>query len=283
MQQFTTEQDYTKKLDISLWKRLVVYARPYYKNLGLVALFMTLTALIDAAYPLLNSYAIDKMIQNNDLSAMKVFAPIYFGISILSGVLVYLFLCQSAKIEVGTCYIIRQAGFKRLQELSFTFYDRTPVGYLMSRMTSDIQRLADTIGWTLIDLVWGSVIIVIYCVIMFLKDWRLALLVIAVTPALAVLSVYFQKHILAAYRAVRKTNSQITGAFNEGIMGAKTTKTLVREERNFDEFKQLTATMRTSSVRAAMLSAVYLPIVTTIGTFAMGLALWKGAMTCIRA
>ncbi len=276
MQQFTTEQDYTKKLDISLWKRLVVYARPYYKNLGLVALFMTLTALIDAAYPLLNSYAIDQMIQNNDLSAMKVFAPIYFAISILSGVLVYLFLCQSAKIEVGTCYIIRQAGFKRLQELSFTFYDRTPVGYLMSRMTSDIQRLADTIGWTLLDLVWGSVIIVIYCVIMFLKDWRLALLVIAVTPALAVLSVYFQKHILAAYRAVRKTNSQITGAFNEGIMGAKTTKTLVREERNFDEFKQLTATMRTSSVRAAMLSAVYLPIVTTIGTFAMGLALWKG-------
>ena len=97
-----------------------------------------------------------------------------------------------------------------------------------------------------------------------------------VLPPLAVISFYFQQKILKSWRAVRKTNSRITGAFNEGIMGAKTTKTLVREEANMQEFGELTHEMRRSSVRAASLNALYLPIVISLGSLATAYALWRG-------
>ena len=95
-------------------------------------------------------------------------------------------------------------------------------------------------------------------------------------PPLAVISFYFQQKILKSWRAVRKTNSRITGAFNEGIMGAKTTKTLVREEANREEFQSLTETMRKSSVHAALLSAMFYPIVISLGGFATAYIIWKG-------
>ena len=146
----------------------------------------------------------------------------------------------------------------------------------MSRMTSDTQRLGETIGWSLLDLAWGAVMIVASSVTMFLLNWKMTLIVLLVVPPLALVSWVFQQRILKAYRTVRKTNSKITGAFNEGIMGAKTTKTLVLEEKNAAEFTELTHEMKRSSVRAASLSAAFLPIVVALGSLATAYALWKG-------
>ncbi|MGI5899298.1 MAG: ABC transporter ATP-binding protein [Christensenellales bacterium] len=274
--EFNQEQEYTKQLDLKIWKKILHYARPYYKNILYLGIFMGALALTDAIFPLLSEYAIDNIIMTGELHRMAYFIPVYLALSVFSAYMIYSFFKQSGKIEVGTCHNIREVGIKKLQELSFTFYDRTPVGYLLARMTSDAQRLADMIGWGTIDLVWGFAMMVIALVIMLIKNWQLALLVSTVVPALAVISVFFQKHILAAYRNVRRINSQITGAFNEGIMGAKTTKTLVLEEHNFGEFKELTGEMKKSSVRAAMLSAIYMPIITSIASLAAGLALWRG-------
>ena len=274
--EFNQEQEYTKKLDLGIWKKIFFYARPFYKNVIYLALFMAGLAACDVLAPLLTEYAIDNIIATGELYKMAYFMPLHIIVALLSAYFVYNFFRQSSKIEVGTCYNIREVGVKKLQELSFTFYDRTPVGYLLARMTSDAQRLADMIGWGMIDLVWGFAIMLFAFVVMFVKNWQLALLVSTVVPALAVISVIFQKHILAAYRAVRRTNSQITGAFNEGIVGAKTTKTLVLEDQHFGEFKALTGEMRKSSVKAAVLSAAYMPIVTSIASMAAGFAIWRG-------
>jgi len=171
---------------------------------------------------------------------------------------------------------IRKIGFRRLQELSFSFYDKTPVGYLIARMTSDTQRLGDTIGWGFIDLMWGMGYVVMSAVTMFILNWKLALLVLSVIPMIAFVTMILQKKILKSYREVRKTNSKITGAFNEGIMGAKTTKTLVREEANCEEFVSLTSSMKHNSIRAALTSALLFPIVMSLGSFAIAYTLFKG-------
>ena len=163
------------------------------------------------------------------------------------------------KAECGINRHIRKLAFKRLEELSFSYYDQTPVGFIISRMTSDTARLGETVAWGLVDLFWSAAYILITAVAMLLLNVRMALLVLSVMPVIAVVAVWFQKRILAGYREVRKTNSQITGAFNEGIMGAKTSKTLVREEANCEEFSVLTGKMRTSSIRAAVLSALFCP------------------------
>lgn len=209
-------------------------------------------------------------------NTMAGFIFLYAMLVIVQVATIYAFLYLGGVIEVGVCYNIRQEAFHKLQELPFSYYDRMPVGYLMSRMTSDIQRLAETIGWSLLDLFWGVVMLVMCSVTMLTINWKLGLAVMVVLPPLAVISFYFQQKILKSWRAVRKTNSRITGAFNEGIMGAKTTKTLVREEANMQEFGELTHEMRRSSVRAASLNALYLPIVISLGSLATAYALWRG-------
>lgn len=286
MSQGIEEKDYTQKFSLSLWTRILNYAPEYKKELLKLCLWMGLTALIDVLFPLLTRYAIDEFIAKETTQGIGVFIGAFVALMVAQVVAIYRFLYIGGKIETGACYEIRKKAFRKLQELSFSYYDKMPVGYLMSRLTSDTQRLAETIGWSLLDLIWGVVVLLIGAVAMFSIDWRLTLVVLLVNPPLALVSWYFQQRILKAHRKVRKLNSRITGSFNEGIMGAKTTKTLVREDMNLKEFKGLTSDMHHSAVRAASLSALYLPIVVTLGSIATAYALWQtgnyvlvGAMT----
>lgn len=272
------EIDYSKKLDLSLWKQLLHIAKPYHKYLWLIVIAMSLSAVCDVIFPQLTGYAIDHFIAKHTTEGMGGFIWMYVAVLAVQVICIYSFLYLSGKVEVGVCYLIRKLGFHKLQELPFSYYDRMPVGFLLSRMTTDTQRLADTIGWSLLDLVWGVVFLIICSIQMFILNWRLAAVIVLVLPPLALISMYFQKRILAAHRETRKTNSQITGAFNEGIMGAKTTKTLVREEKNIEEFTELTVRMKKSSVRAASLSALFLPIVVSLGSLATAYALYQGGM-----
>ncbi|MEG1569654.1 MAG: ABC transporter ATP-binding protein [Clostridia bacterium] len=272
------EIDYSKKLDLSLWKRLLHIAKPFHKHLYLVIFSMGLCAIGDVIFPQLTGYAIDHFIAKRTMEGMGGFVALYMAVLAVQVACIYTFLYTSGKIEVGVCYLIRKQGFHKLQELPFSYYDRMPVGYLLSRMTTDTQRLADTIGWSLLDLVWGFIFLVMCSIQMFILNAKLAAVIVLVLPPLAIISMKFQKHILKAYREVRKTNSKITGAFNEGIMGAKTTKTLVREEKNIEEFAELTSKMKHSAVRAATLSALFLPIVVSLGSLATAYALYEGGL-----
>ncbi len=274
--QYQEEQDYTKRFDIGIWKKLIHYAKPYYKHLIAIIIIMVLCAVCDVMFPLLNREAIDQFARQGRLDGIWWFGARYALVALGLTSCIFAFTFISGHVEVGVCRLIRRIGFKRLQELPFSFYDKTPVGYMIARMTSDTQRLGDTIGWGLIDLMWSTAYVVMVSIVMLVINWKMALLVLAVIPIVAVLAAYFQKRILASYREVRKTNSKITGAFNEGIMGAKTTKTLVREDANFEEFQELTHTMRNSSVRAAVISATFYPIVMSLGGFATAYLLWKG-------
>lgn len=279
MQQFE-EKDYTQRFSLSLWQKILRYAKDYYRDLRHLGVCMAITAGCDVVFPLMTSHAIDHFIPNLDhpggTQGLPAFIAVYLMLLAVQVYSIFRFLYLGGKVETGTCYTIRKMAFRKLQELPFSYYDRMPVGYLMSRLTSDAQRLAETIGWSLLDLSYGVVMIIAASITMFSLNWRLTLVVLIVVPPLAVVSWWFQQRILSSYRAVRKTNSQITGAFNEGIMGAKTTKTLVREEKNMQEFTELTHTMKRASVRAASLSAVYLPIVVSLGSLATAYALWKG-------
>ncbi len=269
------EKDYTEKFSLSLWKRIINHAPGYKKELVKLCVWMAITALCDIVFPLLTRYAIDHFIGEQTTEGIGIFIALFVFIVALQVVAIYRFLFVGGKIETGVCYEIRKKTFKKLQELSFSYFDRTPVGFLMTRLTSDAQRLAETIGWALLDLVWGIVVLVLGAITMFTIDFKLTLVVLLVTPPLGLVSWYFQQRILKTQRHVKKTNSRITGAFNEGIMGAKTTKTLVREDMNEEDFKKLTHEMRSSSIKAACLSSLYLPIVVSLGSIATAYALWQ--------
>lgn len=270
------EQEYNKSIDFRLWKDLFRYIKPYRNRIIALIVVMMGSGGIDVIFPLMNRYAIDNFIVTGRLGGLWVFAGIYAGLVALQAINVYFFIYIAGRIEMSLSYDIRKAGFKRLQELSFSYYDKTSVGWLMARMTSDVERLGATIAWSLVDLTWGGTAMIGGLIAMLYMNWKLALVSLAVVPFLGVISIYFQKRILGSYRIVRRTNSRITGAFNEGIMGAKTTKTLVREEENLKEFKALTGEMYNSSVRAAVFSSIYFPIVIAMGSIGTALALWFG-------
>ena len=275
------EMDHNEKINFSFWKNFLIYAKPYKKYFLFLALVMIGVAIIDAIFPLMNKKAIDSFIVNKTTVGLNSFAIKYGILVLIQAINVWFFIAIAGKIEVKMAYSIRKIGFEKLQVLPLSYYDNKAVGWLMARMTSDINRLSETISWGLVDFVWGITMMLSITVVMFSLNMKLALITLSVIPPLAIISVYFQEKILMAYRKVRKINSRITGAFNEDISGAKTTKTLVREEKNLSEFTELTSEMKDSSIRAVCISSLYLPIVLLLGSIGTALALNFGGKAVI--
>lgn len=270
------EAKVTQNLNIGIWKNLFKYLKEFKKDLMRVGFLMIIVGGIDVLTPLLTKYAIDNLIGTKNIDKLPAFAAVYLCVVACQAVNVKLFIMNAGRIENKLAYHVRKLGFKRLQELSFAFYDSTSVGYLMARMTSDVARLSEIISWGLTDMVWALVMMAGFIMVMLYHNVQLTLISMSVVPPLFIIGTYFQKKILNSYRKVRKLNSKITGDFSEGIAGAKTTKTLIREEENLVEFKEDTGKMRSSAIRAATFSALFLPIVISMGSIGTGLALWLG-------
>lgn len=277
------EQDFTaKKIDFKLWKRLYRYMLRNPKYVVVILIALVTVSFVDILYPLFSSYAIDHFVVQKTTDGLVPYAVAYGVMILLQGLGVVTFIVMAGRVEMNVAYAIREDTFHKLQRLSFSFYDKTAVGYLMARMVSDVGRLAEMVAWSIIDVLW-SVFYIVGCVItMFTLSWRLALIVLAVLPPLALVSYYLLRLVLKYQREVRKQNSKITGAFNEGIMGAMTTKTLVREEANAEEFNALTGRMRKISIRSALVTATFFPLIMSLGAVGTALALSLGGEGVIK-
>jgi len=278
MSEHFEEQDFnTEHLDTHLWSKIFGYLLKYKKNLIFLIFLMITIASIDIGFPLMNRYAMDYFITaKGSMNTLWIYGLGYFGMICVQGVVVFFFIQQAGKIEMEFAYDMRNRAFRKLQELSFTYFDKTPLGWIMARMTSDIGRLAEIVSWSLIDFVWGTTVMIGVTVIMLIVDWKMALLILMVVPVLALISFKFQRMILERYRSTRKINSQITGAFSEGITGAKTSKTLVLEESQINDFKQLTSKLSREAISAAILASIFMPLVGGLGAFSLAMILWMG-------
>ena len=274
------EQDFqNQKVDPKLWKRLYGYTLRRKQLLigNLIAMF--LVAVCDVLYPILTRYAIDNFVNPGgepSTTGIWLFAAVYVVLVVFQSYMTMTFIKRSGDIELNMSYDIRQEAFEHLQNLSFSFYDKTSVGYLMARMVSDITRISELISWSMIDILWSTFYIIFSVIAMFIFNWRLTLIVLIVIPPLAVISFILQKAILKYQRAARKQNSRITSAFNEGIMGAMTTKTLVREKANSEEFEEISTEFKKASIKAQVLSAVFFPLIISLSAIATALALVLG-------
>ena len=273
------EFDREEKMDAKLWRRLFGYAMRNRALFIRILISMLIVAVIDAVYPVLSRYAIDHFVRPDSTpttDGIWVFFGIYVALVIVQGFFTMRFIGRSGEMEMAISYAIRQEAYLKLQTLSFSFYDKTSAGYLMARVVSDVARLSDMIAWSITDFLWCGFYTLFCFGAMFWFNWKLALIVLLVIPPLAIVSLYLQKQILRYQRIARKHNSRITSAFNEGIMGAMTTKTLVREEQNAVEFETITEDMRKASVRASVLSASFFPLVVSLGAIGTSLALIFG-------
>lgn len=270
------ETEYTKSFDMKIWKKLIPLFSKYKKLFFGVFFFNILCALVDVALPLFQRYAIGHFIEAGTLNGILPYGLCYLGAITIQFLSVAAFCRNSMKIEMYGGRDLRHRLFRHLQTLSLSFYNVTPVGYILTRVMSDTNRIAATIAWNMSDIMWALLYVLGSFVAMLALNWRLALVVILIVPGMAVLTGYFENKILHWNRKVRKINSKITGAFNEGITGAKTSKTLVIEEKNEKSFRSLTGKMEHSAIRAARLNAVYIPLVLFLSSATVALVLLRG-------
>ena len=270
------EKEYTKSFDLSIWKRLGPVLSGYKADFAGMFAFNGLCAITDVLIPLFQRYAVSEFIERQTLRGIWLFGLCYFAVILLQSLCVVGFGRNSMNIEMNVGRDLRRDLFHHLQTLSFSFYNVTPVGYLISRLMSDTNRIAGMIAWNFTDILWALFYVAGSFAAMFALNWRLALVVALIVPAIAALTGYFQNRILHWNRKIRKMNSKITGAFNEGITGAKTSKTLVIEDQNTESFRRLTGDMHHSGIRAARLNAVYSPLVLFMSTMAVAIVLLRG-------
>lgn len=272
------DETFAMQWDLSLWRKVLRFLKPYKGVMVRLILVMLLVAVIDAIFPVMTRKAVDQFIVPGNTKGLAHFFILYGAIALVQGLNVLFLILLAGRIETHVCHDIRETGFKHLQELSFSYYDRTSMGWIMSRMTSDSRRLGQMLSWAFVDMFWGLGSMIAITVFMLIIDWRLALFVLAAVPPLAVTSVFFQKRLLKGHRKVRHLNSRISAAFSEGIASARTTKTLVREEGNLADFRKISDEMRKVSVKTAILSSLYLPIVLTLASIATALVLKTGGV-----
>ncbi len=270
------EEQIVARTNWVVWGKIVrkamVHRRAMYTLIGCALLLAASDALLTVVLG-----GIIRVLQTDGSATQLSFWIAYYSVlSLLFCVSVAGFIYAAGKITTYVGHDIRQEGFAKLQDLSFAYYDKRSTGWLITRLTSDCKRVSHIMAWGTLDIFWGTSVLLFFSIIMLVLNWKLALWVLSVLPVLALASLYFRNRMLTISRKVRKCNSIITATFNESITGVRTTKTLVREQGNLEEFEQISEEMRSLSVRNALYSAAYWPVATTLGSLAVGLTLWLG-------
>lgn len=271
-------EDAGNALQSELWLQLWGYARRYPRDLLLIGSCAIVTAAMEICYPLITRSVVDAVAADMPGSLIWKYAVLYALTTVVITVSIGGFIRIGGKLRTRISYDIRRDGFANLQALSFSYYNRRPVGWLMARMTADCDRLSNILVWGFLDAIWGSTMMVGIIIAMFWLHPQLATVVLCVLPVLAVVSVFFQRRLLISARAATVINSRITANYNEAISGVLTSKVFVREQANHDDFSGLTRRLANAKIKNVTYASIYLPIVVTLASLAIGLTLVIGGI-----
>ena len=256
--------------------KLLPFLRPYRGRIILMVFLGALTSGIDALYPLFNRYALNRFVGERTLKGLPLFIAAYLVLLTVQTLMAYRSTFDCSKTELDVNKDLRNAAFRHLQTLSFSYFNRNSVGYIHSRVMSDTGLIGELVSWRLMNFIWSSSYLIGVLVVMLLIRPGLAFFILLLVPAAALLMSYFQKKLVFFNRKIREINANITGDFNEGITGEKTIKVLNIENRMTENFTKDTADMRRTSVREAHFSALLISTMTMMSSLALSIVLWKG-------
>lgn len=235
-----------------------------------------ISSFVDITIPQFQRYALDTFVGQGTMDTIVPFVLCYVGIILLAALVNYISCAQATIVEMKVNRELRQVGFRHLQTLSFSYFNQNSVGYIHARLMSDTGRIGGLVSWWLIDCTWRVAYLVGAVFVMIQMNAKLAMMVLTVVPLLVILFSFFQKKLITVNREVREVNSRITGNFNEGIMGAKTIKSLAIEDKMEQRFTDETETMRSKSIRASRLRGLFAGTMNFASSVALAIVLWKG-------
>ncbi len=272
------EEEFTSQFNENILLRILAQMKPHWQWMVGMLFAVLMVSFMDAYFTFLSKRIIDEGIVAGNKTALNQIIVTYGSMIVFQAICVFGFIYLVGILGERIRYDLRKKLFNNLQELSLSYYSRTPVGWIMSRVTSDTERVSELVTWGLLDSSWAVLNIISSAYFMMRINWRLALIVLVTIPILVWVAIQFRKRILVEFRNTRKFNSKITGSFNENITGVRVVKALGREKENLEEFSHLTNAMYRSSFRAAWLSALFLPTVQIISAIALGSIVWYGGL-----
>lgn len=262
--------------------KLLPYLKPYRRIVLCMVLLGLAGGMVDIVLPLFQRYALNHFITLGTLETLGSFIAAYLAVLAFQVIANTISAYQACQIELYVGRDMKRASFNHLQTLAFSYYNQNSVGYIHARVMSDTNRIGSLVSWGMMDGIWNMSYILGAVVVMLSIHFQLALWVLAIVPLTALAAAFFQKKLVVLNRRIREINSQITGNFNEGITGAKTTKTLVIEEKMEEDFNKSTSEMKHTSVHAMHYRAMFSSMISFSSSLALALVLWKGGIITLQ-
>ncbi len=265
-----------KAYDARLMRRLLGYLWKYKWAASLALASIISASVLQLAQPYLMKIAIDRHIAVGDLRGLDVIAWTFLAVLLASFALEYLQTWVLQMTGQRIMFDIRMEIYTHLQRLDLQFYDRNPVGRLMTRVTTDVDVLNDLFTAGVVS-IFGDVFTLLgIMIVLVMMDWRLALIAFSVLPLIVLVTQWFRRHVRDSYRTVRIWIARINAFLQEHITGMSTVQLFRREQRSFARFDEINRTHRDANVESIFYYAVFYPAIEIIGALAAALLIWIG-------
>jgi ATP-binding cassette, subfamily B, multidrug efflux pump len=268
-----------KAYDARLMRRLLTYLRPYWRSVLVAFIVIIIGAGVSLAQPYLMKVAIDRYIATGNLEGMNRLAMIYLALLVVAFAAEYIQTWTMQLTGQRIMYDLRMSIYGHLQRLDLKFYDRNPVGRLMTRVTSDVDVLNDLFTSGVVT-VFSDVLPLIGIIVMMIwMNWRLAIVSFLVLPLIVLVAQWFRRNVRETYRVVRGWIARINAFLQENITGMMTVQLFRREELNFAQFDEIDRGHRDANVDSIFYYAVFYPAIEAIGALAAALIIWYGGLS----
>ncbi len=275
---FHEEEALGKAYDSRLMKRLLRYLRPYRWQVVAAVIMLILASGLELVGPYLTAVAIDKAIPASDLRLITVLATIYAVALAVALLLSYLQTLLATWIGQKVMYDLRTEIFAHLQRLSLRFFDRNPVGRLMTRMTSDVEVLNEMFTSGVVA-IFGDVFTLLFIVgVMLAMNWKLALVSFTVLPLVWIVAMIFRLKVRRAYRDIRVKLARINAFLQERITGMSTVQLFGQEEREAKKFHNINFDHLYAHLRSITYYALFFPVIEILSAIALALIIWYGGL-----
>lgn len=267
-----------KTFDAPLLKRVLKYVKPYLNIFYGTAIFAILIAFLSPARPLLIQYAFDNFILTPNEDKLLLITLLLVGLLFAESILQYFYTYWSNFLGQSVIRDLRLQTYKKIINFKQQYFDKNPIGALVTRVVSDIETISDIFSQGLLVIIADILKLIIVIVVMFVTDWRLALFSLASIPLLLIATYWFKRSIKSAFQDVRKQVSALNTFVQEHIVGMYIVQLFNREDIEFEKFKAINNSHKKAHIRSIWYYSVFFPIVEILSAISIGLLIWWGGI-----
>jgi ATP-binding cassette subfamily B protein len=270
-----------KAYDARLMRRLIKYLKPYRWHVLLGIILSLLVSAMEAVRPYFTKIAVDTNIAQHDTHGLFITVVLFFVVMVVRGFIQYANAYLTQWIGQRTIFDLRMEIFRHLQNLSLKFYDKNPIGRLITRVTNDVEVMNEMFSSGIVMVFSDIFTIAGIFYFMFTMNWKLSLVALSVLPFLFYGTFLFRKKAREAYRDVRIQIARINTFMQEHITGMLVDQIFNRERKSFEKFSDINAGHREANIRSIFYYALFYPGVDIIGAVAVGLIIWYAGFNAL--